>query len=90
MRAVVAWAPLNAERHHQREEDEAHHTMEAASALPGVGSGASFDAARRALLRPHECNRIGDEAMVALLRETDLVARAIEETALPGAGSPSP
>jgi CPA1 family monovalent cation:H+ antiporter len=37
-----------------------------------------------------EEDRIGDERLVAMLRETDLLARAAEGDALPGAGPPNP
>ena len=56
---------------------------DAATSCPGPSP-------RRALLGLRERNRIGDEVMVAMLRETDLAARATEGNALPGAGAPNP
>jgi CPA1 family monovalent cation:H+ antiporter len=41
-------------------------------------------------VRLREEDRIGDERLVAMLRETDLLARAAEGGALPGAGPPNP
>ena len=41
-------------------------------------------------MRLRERDRIGDEVLARMLRETDLTARAAEGDALPGAGSPNP
>lgn len=90
VRTVVGLSSLGAERQHQSEEDEARRTMEAAVAAPGPESTDGFDAARRALLRLRERDRIGDEVLISMLRETDLAARASEGDALPGAGPPNP
>ncbi|WP_172123584.1 MULTISPECIES: cation:proton antiporter [unclassified Devosia] len=46
--------------------------------------------ARQALLALRVDNRIGDEVLTRMLRETDLDARASEENVLPGAGPPNP
>ena len=64
--------------------------MEAADANPDQQHANGFDAARQALLELRKQNRIGDEVMVAMLRETDLTSRAEEVDALPGAGPPDP
>lgn len=88
--AVVRLGSSGAEHQHQSEEDEARRTIEAAIAAPGPESADGFDAARRALLRLRERDRIGDEVLISMLRETDLAARATEGDALPGAGPPNP
>ena len=73
-----------------REEQEARQAIEAALARSEAGHASSFDPARQALLRLRERNRIGDEVLARMLRETDLTARAAESSALPGAGPPNP
>lgn len=73
-----------------REEEEARRAIESAHAAPAGSSANGFDAARLALLRLREHDRIGDETLIAMLRETDLAARASEGNALPGAGPPNP
>jgi NhaP-type Na+/H+ or K+/H+ antiporter len=90
LRAVVAWASLQDEQEQAREEHEARRTMEAAVATPGDEHANGFDAARQALLRLRARNRIGDEVLISMLRETDLASRAAEGNALPGAGPPNP
>ncbi|MDP9413611.1 MAG: hypothetical protein M3Q08_05860 [Pseudomonadota bacterium] len=50
----------------------------------------AFDAVRHLLLRLRERDRIGDEVLARMMRETDLNARASEENALPSAGPPQP
>lgn len=87
---VVAGASLSAEGEHEGEAEEARRTMEAAHATPGREHANGFDAARQALMRLRERDRIGDEVLVEMLRETDLAARAAEGDALPGAGPPNP
>jgi NhaP-type Na+/H+ or K+/H+ antiporter len=90
VRAVVTWANLADEEENEREQDLARRTAEEALASPGREHANGFDAARQALVRLREQDRIGDEVLVAMLRETDLVARASEGNALPGAGPPNP
>lgn len=90
LRAVVGWAGLNDDEEQDREEREARRAIEAALASPGKEHANGFDAARQALLRLREQNRIGDETLIGMLRETDLTSRAAEGDALPGAGPPNP
>jgi NhaP-type Na+/H+ or K+/H+ antiporter len=90
LRAVVASARLCGEGDEEREEEEARRAMETAAASPGDEHANGFDAARQALLRLRERDRIGDEVLIRMLRETDLTARAAEGDALPGAGPPNP
>jgi CPA1 family monovalent cation:H+ antiporter len=90
LRAVVAWAKLCDEDGNEREQDLARRAVETAMASPGREHANGFDAARQALMRLREEDRIGDEVLVAMLRETDLLARASEGDALPGAGPPNP
>ena len=47
-------------------------------------------AERQALVRLREEDRIGDEVLRRMLRETDLRERVGEGDALPGAGPPNP
>ncbi|HEV7254332.1 MAG TPA: cation:proton antiporter [Mesorhizobium sp.] len=90
LRFTVAWASLGGENEQDAEESRARQAMEAAHAAPGAENANGFDAARQALLRLREQNRIGDEVLVGMLRETDLSSRAAEGNALPGAGPPNP
>jgi hypothetical protein len=64
--------------------------VEIALATPGREHANGFDAARQALLRLRECDRIGDEVLVRMLRKTDLTSRAAEGDALGSAGPPNP
>jgi len=90
LRAVVTRAALHDEQEQHREEEEARRAMDAANASPGTEHANGFDAARGALLHLREQNRIGDEVLISMLRETDLTSRAVEGDALPGAGPPNP
>ena len=90
LRVVVAWANLADEEENEREQDLARRAVETAMASPGREHANGFDAARQVLVRLREQDRIGDEVLVAMLRETDLLARASEGNALPGAGPPNP
>jgi CPA1 family monovalent cation:H+ antiporter len=90
VQAVVAWADLCDENETEREQDIARDAVETAMASPGRQHANGFDAARQALVRLREEDRIGDEVLHSMLRETDLVARASEGDALPGAGPPNP
>jgi CPA1 family monovalent cation:H+ antiporter len=81
LRAVVDKAGLGGEQEQTREESEARSAMEAAYASPDQRHANGFDAARQALLQLRKQNRIGDEVMVGMLRETDLKSRAVEEAA---------
>lgn len=85
LRLVVRWAALDAEAETKREAEVARAALREACAGPQ-----GFDAARKALLALRGRNRIGDETLIEMLRETDLAARAAEGRALPGAGPPQP
>ena len=87
---VAARARLVDEDEHEREKRDAQRAVTAAQAAPGPGQEDGFAAARKALLSLRERDRIGDETLIAMLRETDLAARATEGDALPGAGPPQP
>jgi CPA1 family monovalent cation:H+ antiporter len=88
--AVVAGADLSDQGEREREQALARRAVEDALASPGREHANGFDAARQALMHLREEDRIGDERLVAMLRETDLLARAAEGDALPGAGPPNP
>ena len=90
LRSVVSGAALHDEQEHSREEKEARQAIEAAFAAPGEEHANGFDAARQALLRLREQDRIGDEVLISMLRETDLTSRVAEGDALPGSGPPNP
>jgi hypothetical protein len=90
LRAVVVGTSLRTESEQAREAEEARRAMAAAAAAPSRKHVNSFDAARQALLRLREQNRIGDEVLISMLREADLASRAAEGNALPGAGPPNP
>jgi len=90
LRPVVAWASLLGDDEQEREVNDARGAMETALASPRPEHANGFDAARQALLRLRERDRIGDETLVKMLRETDLMSRAQEGDALPGAGPPNP
>ncbi len=87
---MVARASLSDEDEQRREEATARGAIEQALAEPRQEHANGFDAARQALVRLRETDRIGDEVLVAMLRETDLVARAAEGDAMPGSGPPNP
>jgi CPA1 family monovalent cation:H+ antiporter len=90
LRVVVRRAALCDESEERREEDEARRAIVGAIKAPKDEHANGFDAARQALVALRERDRIGDEVLVRMLRETDLRARAAEGSALPGAGPPSP
>lgn len=63
----------------------------AREAMRAAGSGPDRLAAQRqALVRLREADRIGDEVLRRMLRETDLRERVEEGDVLPGAGPPNP
>jgi NhaP-type Na+/H+ or K+/H+ antiporter len=93
LRRAVRSAGLGDREEDQREENLAERAM--VEARPEAASEDSpvvndFDAERRALLRLRETDRIGDEVLRRMLRETDLRSRAAEKSSLPGAGPPNP
>jgi CPA1 family monovalent cation:H+ antiporter len=88
--AFVEHAALRDDVEEEREEREARRAIKAALVNPGREHANGFDAARQALLRLRERDRIGDEVLVRMLREMDLTSRAAEGDALPGAGPPNP
>lgn len=88
LRAVVARAGLRDEAEDEREKGLARRAMQ--GALGPSPSAPEFDRARKALVQLRERDRIGDETLTAMLRETDLLARVEEADALPGAGPPNP
>ncbi|MDQ4061043.1 MAG: cation:proton antiporter [Pseudomonadota bacterium] len=90
LRAVVSRADLCEEGEEQREEAAARDAIAEAAASPGREHANAFDAARQALLALRKRDRIGDEVLVRMLRETDLHSRASEKSAMPGAGPPNP
>ena len=90
LRAVVSRADLCEEGEEQREERAARQAIGEAAAAPRREHANEFDAARQALLLLRERDRIGDEVLVRMLRETDLSSRVSEKDALPGAGPPNP
>jgi NhaP-type Na+/H+ or K+/H+ antiporter len=96
LRVAVRAAALGDEAEEQREEEGAERAMADAHTRTINGPNAApapvaaFDAERRALFALRQENRIGDEVLLKMLRETDLRARATERSALPGAGPPNP
>jgi CPA1 family monovalent cation:H+ antiporter len=86
----VTQAALADDAEQAREEAAAREAMNRAHADPGPEHANAFDAARQALLRLREQDKIGDELMIAMLRETDLSSRTAEGNALPGSGPPNP
>jgi CPA1 family monovalent cation:H+ antiporter len=90
LRPLVEWAALADPREHEEEEQHARQAMREAAQAPAEENADSFDAARQELMRLREQDRIGDETMVGMMRETDLTARAAENEPLPGAGPPQP
>ncbi|WP_299822318.1 cation:proton antiporter [uncultured Jannaschia sp.] len=87
---VATYASLSTGEEQSREEAAARHATEGALARPGAEHANGFDAARQALLRLREQDRIGDEVLIEMLREVDLASRAEEDESLPGAGPPNP
>ncbi|MDQ3557849.1 MAG: cation:proton antiporter [Pseudomonadota bacterium] len=90
LRWAVFRADLCEEGEEKREEEAARRAIEAVAGAGGGDNGEMHDAARRALIKLREEDRIGDEVLLRMLRETDLHARAAEEDVLPGAGPPNP
>ena len=90
LRAAVTKASLCEEGEQQREKDEALRAIKLAARSPNPEHANGFDAARKTLLDLREQDRIGDEVLIGMLRETDLTSRADEGDALPGAGPPNP
>jgi CPA1 family monovalent cation:H+ antiporter len=90
LRSVVEWAALADPREHEEEEQQARQAVREAAQAPSKENANSFDAARQELMRLREQDKIGDETMVGMMRETDLNARAAENDSLPGAGPPQP
>jgi CPA1 family monovalent cation:H+ antiporter len=91
LRTAVHAASLgNGAEEKQEEELAGQVASEAVEGEVDVQGG--YDAIRRALLQLREDNRIGDEMLQKMLRETDLKARAAEgpAAAMPGAGPPNP
>ena len=72
------------------EEEKAAQAMREAAQAPGPQHGSAVNAARQQLVRLREQDEIGDEVLTGMLREADLVDRAGEKDALPGAGPPQP
>ncbi len=90
LRWVVAKAALCDAEDAQREGNLAREAVGQALGHGSAGPAGSFAEARRELVRLRDGDQIGDEAMIGMLRETDLVARAAEGDALPGAAPPNP
>ena len=90
LRPLVNWAALAKPNEHEEEEQQACQAMNQAAQAPAEENEDAFDAARQELMRLREQDRIGDETMVGMMRETDLNARAAENDPLPGAGPPQP
>ena len=95
LRKAVRAAALADEAEEERERTQAERAMaeahtQALERTAGAPARAAFDAERRALLALRRDNRIGDEVLREMLRETDLRARVTDGSALPGAGPPSP
>ena len=90
LRAAVEKSDLGDSEEEEREEGAARQAMEEAATAPKRAHANAFDAARQALLALRERNRIGDEVLTRMLRETDLTSRASEGDVLPGAGPPNP
>jgi len=88
LRAVVVRADLVDEGEEDREVDLARATIREAAASRSPDE--PHRSARQALLALRADDRIGDEVLTRMLRETDLDARAAEENVLPGAGPPNP
>jgi CPA1 family monovalent cation:H+ antiporter len=90
LRRVVARASLCDNDGQEEEIESARRAMEEAASSPERRHANGFDAARQALLKLRERDRIGDEVLTRMLRETDLMSRTAEGDALPGAGPPNP
>ncbi len=69
---------------------EARQAIEAALVAPGLQHANGFDAVRQAPVWLRERDRIADEVLACMLRETDLTACAAEGDTLPGMGQPNP
>ncbi len=90
LRRLIDWAALADPGEEEAEVEEARTAMRQAAEAPRPDNANSFDAVRHILLRLCERDRIRDEVLVRMLRETDLNARASEDNALRGAGPPQP
>jgi CPA1 family monovalent cation:H+ antiporter len=90
LRPLVEWAALADPHEQEEEEQQARQAVNEAAKAPGEENADAFDAARQELMRLREQDRIGDETMAGIMRETDLSARAAENEPLPGAGPPQP
>ncbi len=90
LRRLVDRAGLADPGEEEKEVEEARSAMRHAVETPRPENANAFDAVRHLLLRLRERDRIGDEVLARMMRETDLNARASEENALPGAGPPQP
>ena len=90
LRPLVEWAALADPRELEEEEQQARQAVREAAQAPAEKNASSFDAARQELVHLREQDRIGDETMLGMMRETDLNARAAENEPLPGAGPPQP
>ena len=88
LKTVVVRADLVDEGEEDREVELARSAM--LEAAEQVNDEEPHTPARQALLALREEDRIGDEVLTRMLRETDLNARASEENVLPGAGPPNP
>ncbi|GAA0573659.1 hypothetical protein GCM10009416_10420 [Craurococcus roseus] len=91
LRPAVLAAALGDEAEEEREVALATRAANVAAEEAGDGQDA-LCAARRTLLELRETDRIGDEVLRKMLRETDLKSRAAEgpAAALPGAPPPQP
>lgn len=89
LRPAVRSAALADAGEEHGEERLARETMRAASPH-GSPAPDALAAERQALVRLREEDRIGDEVLRRMLRETDLRERVGEGDALPGAGPPNP
>jgi CPA1 family monovalent cation:H+ antiporter len=90
LRAAVIKADLCESGEEDRELDLAKTAIAGAIGDTSGENSESHNAARRALMALRNENRIGDEVLTRMLRETDLHARASEENVMPGAGPPNP
>lgn len=89
---TLRWAVVRAELCDEGEEDREFETARSAiEAASRAGAQSSpHNSARQSLLALRERDAIGDEVLTAMLRETDLNARALQENVMPGAGPPNP
>jgi CPA1 family monovalent cation:H+ antiporter len=88
LKLAVVRAALADESEEEQEVELARAAIRSAAKIGGPNE--PHQPARQALLALRVDNRIGDEVLTRMLRETDLNARASEENVLPGAGPPNP